>query len=267
MQSGSNCSPGSIAELPQDLEQAAKLAESLPASEKLENALKNIYFISGLGADERVFHLLKCEGYQPVHVHWLDTQRDEPIEQYAKRLTAQIHSDRPIIVGLSFGGIIAVEIAKQLDVEKVILISSAKTEAEIPPYFRLFRWFPIHWVFPFKRLLWAMYWLAYWFFGLETLDERQLLQAILLDTDPHFIRWAMHKVVTWKNDTIPANLHHIHGTSDRIFSMRFVKPDRVIENGGHLMIMNQAVQVSALLEQLLSQQAVTPQATATQVPV
>ncbi|MBV9389636.1 MAG: alpha/beta hydrolase [Chroococcidiopsidaceae cyanobacterium CP_BM_ER_R8_30] len=232
----------------QEIESAIQQLQEL---EQLEKKLKDIYLISGLGADERVFQLLKFKGYQPVHIRWLEPERGEPIEQYAKRLTAQISSSRPIIVGLSFGGIIAVEIAKQLEVEKVIVISSAKNRGEIPPYFKMLRWFPIQRVFPFKSLLWMSYWLAYWFFSLETIAERQLLKAILLDTNARFIKWATHKVVTWKNETIPENLHHIHGLSDRIFSIRFVKPHFTVEKGGHFMIMNRAEQISTLLEQII----------------
>jgi len=219
--------------------------------EQVEKALKNIYFISGLGADERVFYLLKVEGYQPVHIRWLKPERNESIADYAKRLTAQIKSDRPIIIGLSFGGIISVEIAKQIEVEKVILISSAKTASEIPLYFKLFRWFPIHRVFPFKTLLWMTYRFSYWIFSLEAPDECQLLRTILVDIDADFLKWALHKVVTWKNQTVPECLHHLHGTGDRIFPIHFVMPHATVEQGGHLMVINRATQVSSLLQEIL----------------
>ena len=221
------------------------------AVKALQHSLKDIYFVSGLGADERVFRLLKFEGYQPVHLQWLEPEPGEAIEAYAKRLSTQIKSDCPIIVGLSFGGMIAVEIAKQIDVEKVILVSSAKTASEIPPYFKLFRWLPIHRIFPFKSLLWGLYWIANWFFGPETGDERKLLRAILLDTDPHFLKWALHRVVLWKNQTIPERLYHIHGMGDRIFPPWFVSADFILEKAGHLMILNRAAHISTLLEKII----------------
>lgn len=80
------------------------------STEKLENALKDIYCVSGLGADERVFQKLKFQGYQPVHICWVEPNLEESIAEYAKRLTIQIKSERPILIGLSFGGIMAVEI-------------------------------------------------------------------------------------------------------------------------------------------------------------
>jgi pimeloyl-ACP methyl ester carboxylesterase len=221
------------------------------AIKQIGHALKDIYFVSGLGADERVFRLLKFEGYQPVHLRWLDPKPKEPIADYAKRLAAQIKADRPVIVGLSFGGMIAVEIAKQIEVEKVILISSVRSRAEIPPYFKLFRWLPLHRIFPFKTLLWAEYWFADWVFGIDTPDECRLLRAILQDTDAHFLKWALHQVVIWKNETIPDHLYHLHGSSDRIFPICYVQPDVAIERGGHFMIVNRAAQISALLEKII----------------
>jgi pimeloyl-ACP methyl ester carboxylesterase len=233
----------------QSLELVAKQAEAIG---QIQRSLKDIYFVSGLGADARVFRLLKIEGYQPVYIHWLDPERGESIEHYAQRLTQQIKSERPIIVSLSFGGMIAVEIAKQIEVEKVIIISSAKDKFEIPLYFKMFRWLPIHRVFPFKSLLWAGYPLIDWFFSLESSDERQLLKAILLDTDANFVRWAFDKVITWNNELIPDRLHHIHGKGDRIFPIRFVEANVVIPKSGHFMIMNRAAEISELLKKMMS---------------
>ncbi len=215
--------------------------------------LKPIYFISGLGADERVFQWLRCDGFRPVHIRWIDPERGEAIEDYAKKLTLQIRDDNPIIVGLSFGGIVAVEIAKQITTEKVILLSTVKETSEVPIYFKLFRVFPLHRIVPFKSLLWAFYWLAYWLFAPEGTDQKKLLKAILVETDPHFLKWALHRVVVWRNKEIPENLVHVHGKRDRIFPFRFVTPDYTVENSGHLMVMNRAEEISSLLATLVVQ--------------
>lgn len=217
-----------------------------------EKAQKNIYCISGLGADKRVFTKLIFKGYQPVHINWLTPNKKESIADYAKRLATEIKDENPILIGLSFGGIVAIEISKQITTEKVILISSAKEQAEVPWYFRVFRWFPIHLLIPFKSLLWAVYWLINWFFSLETVEERKLLKAILVDTDRVFLKWAINQVVQWKNQTIPDNIYHIQGTSDRIFPLSFIEANFTVEKGGHFMIMNRAEQISNLIETIIN---------------
>ena len=95
-------------------------------------------------------------------------------------------------------------------------------------------------------------WLAYWLFAPEGTDQKKLLKTVLIETDPHFLKWALHKVVVWRNEEVPENLVHIHGKSDRIFPFRFVNPDFTVDNSGHLMVMNRAEDISNLLEKLIS---------------
>lgn len=216
-----------------------------------ETDLPPIYFVSGLGADERIFQWLRYDGFRPVHIRWIDPERGETIEHYAQRLSEQIPTAEPILVGLSFGGMIAVELGKQMPGAQVVLLSSVKNRAEVPFYYKAFQGFPVHRIFPFKSTLWAAYWLAYWLFAPEGTDQRRLFKTILKETDPRFLKWALHKVVTWRNRDVPEGLVHIHGKRDRVFPFRFVEPDFTVENSGHLMVMNRAEAVSDLLEQLI----------------
>ncbi len=58
---------------------------------------------------------------------WIEPLKNESLKNYAQRISNKITSDNPTLIGLSFGGILAVEISKILKLQKVILISSAKT--------------------------------------------------------------------------------------------------------------------------------------------
>ena len=239
--------------LEDSFQEDSPLEDSLTENELIEAKLKPIYFVSGLGADRRIFQWLRADGYRPIHIDWIAPKRREPIEDYTNRLIEQIEDENPIVVGLSFGGMIAVEIAKQIPTEKVVLLSSVRDKQEIPFYFKLFKFFPLHRVFPFKSVLFAFYWLAYWLFSPEGADQKKLLKTILIETDPHFLRWALHKVVVWQNQEVPDNLVQVHGKRDRIFPYRYVRPDYTVENSGHLMVMNRAEEISNLLKELTIQ--------------
>lgn len=176
----------------------------------------------------------------------------ETIESYASRLLPQITSKQPILVGLSFGGIVAVEIARQMDTEKIILIASAKTRQEIPFYFRMAGWFRLHKLVPASMLKSPNY-LSNWFFGTTSESEKKILKQILADTDPVFLNWAIDKIVHWKNLEEPKNVIHVHGTADRILPVTIVKSDIKVKDGGHLMTINKASELNEILSKILGE--------------
>jgi pimeloyl-ACP methyl ester carboxylesterase len=214
---------------------------------------KELYIFSGLGADESVFHRLDFSGFSTTFIKWIVPQKTEIIEHYATRLLDQITTTKPILIGLSFGGLIAVEVAKQIETEKVILIASAKTKKEIPFYYRFAGQLRLHKLLP-TRLLKRSNFVTNWFFGTSSTFDKQLLKQILLVTDPTFLKWAIDKIVRWTNQTQTQNIFHIHGTSDRILPLCFVNCNQSINNGGHLMTLNKSEELNTILRQLLLQE-------------
>jgi pimeloyl-ACP methyl ester carboxylesterase len=210
----------------------------------------HIYIFSGLGADQRVFQKLDFTGLTITFIHWVIPQESETIENYATRLLNQIETTKPTLIGLSFGGIMAVEVAKQIDTEKVILISSAKTKTEIPFYYRLAGQFKIHRLLP-TALLKKSNFISNWFFGVSSTFDKELLKTILKETDSTFLTWAIDKIVGWTNQTELKNLKHIHGTADRILPIRFVNSDFKVNDGGHFMTLNKANEVTKLIREIV----------------
>ena len=211
---------------------------------------KNIYIISGLGVDERIFQRLDLSDYSTTFIKWILPLDNETIENYTTRLTAQITTPEPILIGLSFGGIIAVEMAKQIETEKVILIASAKTKKEIPFYYRWAGQLRLHRLLPIKLLKNSNF-ITNWFFGTSSAFDKQLLGQILGDIDPTFLKWAINVIINWKNQTLPTNFKHIHGTSDRILPIRFAAFNIEIKNGGHLMTLNKPEELTAIIKSQL----------------
>lgn len=211
---------------------------------------KQIYIISGLGADERVFQNLEFPEHEIIFIKWIVPLQEETMKDYATRLLEQIPTKKPAIIGLSFGGMIAIEIAKQIETEKIILIASAKSKYELPNYYRLAGNLGIHKLIP-SRLLNNSNFISNWLFGAESNFDKEILKQILIETDPVFLKWAIDKIVHWSNKIAPINLFHIHGSHDRILPIRFVKPDLTIKNGGHLMTLNKSEELNKVLLQLL----------------
>ena len=212
--------------------------------------MKSIYIFSGLGTDERAFKYLDFSNFDTTFIRWTQPIDNEPIEHYAKRLTEQITTTRPILIGLSFGGIIATEVAKLIDTEKIILIASAKTRKEIPFYYRFAGRLKLHKLLPIN-LLKRPNIFSYWFFGTLNKEDKKLLAEIFHDTDTKFLKWAISEIVGWTNQTLHQNLKHIHGTSDRILPIRFINCDLKVIGGGHFMTVNKSDELNTKLKSLL----------------
>src|SRR5205085_77479 len=114
--------------------------------------MKKVYFISGIGADKRVFSFLDLSFCEPIYVDWIQPFKNESLESYALRLRQTIPQTAPVIVGISFGGMLATEMAKADPNLHAIIISSNKTADEFPKYLRLGRYFPFYKWMPGKMM-------------------------------------------------------------------------------------------------------------------
>jgi pimeloyl-ACP methyl ester carboxylesterase len=206
----------------------------------------NIYAFSGLGADERVFQNLHIRD-KIIPVPWIQPQSKESIKSYADRISKNINTEQPFgILGVSFGGLIAVEVSKLTRPNHTILISSAETTTELRPLYswvgktRILNTLPAAFFIPPP-------WLASRLFGAV---NKQLLKEILHDTDPHFAKWACHALCTWTNKTPIPNCIKISGDKDLL-----IPPGKnaiLVRGGGHFMVVDRAGEVSEIIRNSLS---------------
>lgn len=211
--------------------------------------MNKIYIFSGLGVDRRVFDNIDFGDLNVEFIDWISPLTNEAIEIYAERISRKIISENPILIGLSFGGMVAVEISKIIKTEKIILIASAKNRFELPRFNRFSGKLKLNKLIP-KAIFKKQNFITNWLFGIESEAEKQLLKNILKDTDPNFFAWAINEIVNWKNETIPENLIHIHGNKDRIIPIKNVKADFVIDGGGHFMTVNRAEKMRKIIRQI-----------------
>lgn len=199
-----------------------------------------------------MFRNLHLNHPQPVHVPWLPVQPHEPLADYVRRLMAQIpHSkEPPTLVGLSFGGIVAQEVAKQIPVRQVILISSLARRRDLPWYSRAAGTLQMHRWLPFTVLR-RWYPPAEWAFGAKTSEDKKLLRTIIRETDLTFLRWALHQILTWPQSEPANNCIFLHGDRDKVLPIPMVPNVHVIPGGEHLMLINQSAEVSQIINRFL----------------
>ncbi|MEL6833094.1 MAG: alpha/beta hydrolase [Bacteroidota bacterium] len=205
-----------------------------------------IYAISGLGADERVFSYLELQG-ELIALQWLKPRTNEPLESYALRMAEKVNQAEPFaLLGVSFGGLVAVEMSKVLQPNLTILISSVETKDELSTVYRLLgktklvKWIPYP-LFDPPRML------ASWVFGAK---RKALLNEILNDTDLKFAKWAVNALLTWQNTTkLTTPLLKIGGTNDKLLPPQ--GNTILIENGAHFMIVDRAEEISQIINERL----------------
>ncbi|HEY4205945.1 MAG TPA: hypothetical protein VGM31_03990 [Puia sp.] len=213
----------------------------------------NVYFISGMGADGRLFrHIRLPEGFQMHFVQWITPDEKDTIPSYASKLVQQIDVTQPFaLAGVSLGGIMAVEIAKLTTPVTTIIIGSIPVAAHLPRYYvTLGRSLGLLRVIPgslFKRA--ARLKRA---FTRESSMDKMLVLQMIDEADSNFLLWAMKSVLEWENKELPQPLWHIHGTRDIVFPIMLTRPSHIIRKGGHLFIMTHAEEVNAILSDLLT---------------
>lgn len=214
--------------------------------------VKTVYLIPGVGANDKIFQNLELPGYEIVHLKWPRHKKNEPIETYVKKLLPQIKNDtQPILIGQSFGGIVAIELSKLIKTHRVVIISSIKTYHERPLKLLFLNSVKFHRLVPGKVVIQFRFWMN-WLLGKLTSHDLEMIEDMLQEVDIEFNEWAVDQVIHWKNEEIPANLIHIHGTHDRIFPNFYISDAIRIKGGTHFMIVNRANEISKILRKELN---------------
>jgi pimeloyl-ACP methyl ester carboxylesterase len=212
-----------------------------------------VYCLSGLGADHRIFNKLNIPDVELLHLDWLLPQgTGESLDDYARRLAASIRHESPVLMGVSFGGMMAIEIAKHLPVQAVILISSVKSVNELPTWMKVFGKCRAEYLLPSVPLksirpLRFIRPMQNYFLGAHTPETIAIANEFRDNVDPTYLRWSIKQIFNWKNAWMPGRIYHLHGDNDKLFPVGKVKPTHIIPQGGHFMVMSHYQQINAIV--------------------
>ena len=211
----------------------------------------DIYLISGLGADREIFKNLTFSKAANIHyLDWITPKAKESLKAYALRMAEAIDRSVPFaIIGLSFGGMLATEMASVLHPQLTVLVSSVPTKRELPWHFHFVGRTGMNNLIPVFKPKTVPRFVAS-FFGVETRDDYILFKQLLRRTDPQFSKWAIDTILKWDRTEAPADLIRIHGGKDNVLPVGNGKVDYLIRGGGHFMIYNRADEISKILAEL-----------------
>jgi pimeloyl-ACP methyl ester carboxylesterase len=199
-----------------------------------------IYFLPGLAANTSIFKNIKLDSdqFELFFLEWMIPFEEESISEYALRFCAKVTHPNAVLVGVSFGGIVAQEMNLVHNFRKIIIISSVKTRQELPLHLQLAGKTKAYKLIPTSFFAQNIDLLSKYAFGKPIVDRLDLYKQYLSITDKRYLDWAVKQVVSWDQEKSDPNLIHIHGDRDIIFPIDNIKTCVIVKGGTHIMILN-----------------------------
>lgn len=204
----------------------------------------------GIGADARLLEPQRAAGIEIEVPSWIAPLHRETLPEYAARIATTIRTPRPYwIGGVSFGGAIALEVARHVQPTGVLLIASCRSCREITRFHAIARslarftpasaqkWMNLHTPATLRAV------------GACTPRDRELILAMIRDTPASFLKWALQEILRWAGPgelSIP--IHRIHGERDRTIPCpRNADNCVVVLDAGHLINVTHASDVNEFI--------------------
>jgi pimeloyl-ACP methyl ester carboxylesterase len=211
-----------------------------------------VYFMPGLAASTAIFEriALPSDVFEMRTLEWEIPLDNESLIAYAQRITKKIEHENPVLIGVSFGGILVQEMAKHITVSKVIIISSVKSNLEFPRRMKIAKTTKAYKLIP-MRLILNVESLAQFSFGEKVNQRLKLYEKFLSVRDIRYLNWAVEQVILWDRTVADKSVVHIHGDLDDVFPIKYIKDCTVVKGGTHIMILNKYKWLNENLPQII----------------
>jgi len=199
-----------------------------------------VYFMPGLAASSTIFEYIALpeDQFEMVLLDWFLPENKETLQQYALRMTKQIKHENPVLIGVSFGGILVQEMSTLIPTRKTIIVSSVKSNKEFPARMLLAKKTMAYKLIP-TSLVANIETLVRYAFGENIVAKRiKLYEKYLSMRDKSYLDWSIENVILWSRTKPDENVVHIHGDKDGVFPIDKIKNCIVIKGGTHIMIIN-----------------------------
>lgn len=205
----------------------------------MSQELIHIYLMPGMAASSLIFEYIDLpqDTFKLHYLEWEIPLTNESLGSYALRMTKKIEHQNPVLLGVSFGGVLVQEMSKHIKVKKVIIVSSVKSRQEIPIHMQLAKTTGVYKLLP-THLASKIDVLEKYAFGKGFTKRLKLYKKYLAVSDNTYLDWAIKEMVSWNQEKPQENIIHIHGDNDAVFPIKSINHCITIPKGTHIMIIN-----------------------------
>ena len=180
---------------------------------------------------------LPVDTFETHRLDWFIPEKGMLLKTYAEHMCERITHPNPILLGVSFGGMLVQEMAKLIPTQKTIVVSSVKSKHELPKRMLFAKYTKVHKLLP-TGLVTNVELLAKYAFGEPVTKRLHLYEKYLSLRDKYYIDWSIDQIVNWDQEVPPDNVVHIHGEKDTVFPISNIKDCIPVKNGTHTMIIH-----------------------------
>ena len=220
----------------------------------MKDVKTHVYMMPGLAANSKVFENidLKNPNYCLHSLDWIQPKKNESLIDYCLRFSKKIKHKNPVLLGVSFGGIIVQEIDKLIKAKKLIIVSSVKTDDEFPMVFKIARDYGLNNALPFGMFDNAIN--ISLKLNINKLYKRiDLAERYLTERDEYYLEWAVKSLLNWNQSSYRKDIIHINGNKDKVFPIGNISNCIILEGGRHEMIILRAKWFNENLINLIEQ--------------
>jgi pimeloyl-ACP methyl ester carboxylesterase len=210
--------------------------------------IKRVVFFSGMGGDSRMFQRISVPGFVMETPEHLEPRLGEGMAEFAAR-TAEHHRLREddVVAGMSFGGMLAAQVAAQRKLRGVILLGSCHQTRRLP---RVYRAVEFSGRFTPDFLIAIKSWKPFVhgrFAPIGSADAALMAEMAAGYSTPMLRRFG-RMIVEWPGvERIPCPKLSIHGDKDVILPLSCIDADVVIPDSGHAFTLTHPAPINAAI--------------------
>jgi len=204
---------------------------------KESSAIIHVYCVPGMSAKPTIYEYITLppEQYEIHWIAWKMPEKHEPLTDYSKRLCAEIKHENPVLIGVSLGGMVVQEMQKYIKVRKLILISTLESKYERPAYMNFGRRTKLYKLLP-TSLVKYMKRFESWPLGKFIKTQLRTYNRYIHRDEKAYLDWAIEQVLYWDQEKPLPGVVHIHGDSDHIFPIKYIKKCFTVHGATHLLV-------------------------------